>query len=374
MGLRRWLLPSAAVAFVLGTAGTLPASAAVQRTYRIGVDNAAPKGHDWLYVDFFPRQGVKVHRGDVLDFSWNKGSLDGAHNVTVLPAGASTQPFVVQEPAGDDAAGQLEANPVVFGPSDPNCGTSVHPCNFTGTARVNSGFAPTAPGNDFFVEMNLPRSDDPVTVNFVCEIHPGMHGSVSVVPDAAARSRLDQVEDAAAAQFHADTRGAFDAEYDVENHAVTRNADGTHTVAVTAGTATPFVEVAEMLPRKIDIEKNDKVNWVTKTIRDIHTVTFPQGAGSNSVDPLQTFCEGAVDTPAVSPANCNSPSDYETHVDPQPIGPTAISSSSTVATSGIIANPPTPFPNNFTFSFPTNGSFVYQCRIHDHMIGTVVVD
>ena len=30
-----------------------------------------------------------------------------------------------------------------------------------------------------------------------------------------------------------------------------------------------------------------------------------------------------------------------------------------------------PFPNSYAFHFPNPGSFAYQCRIHDHMIGSI---
>ena len=73
MSARRWLLSGAAFALVLGqsASGALPVSAAGHKVYKIGVDNRAPGTRDWLFVDFFPRKDVKVHRGDVLDFSWN---------------------------------------------------------------------------------------------------------------------------------------------------------------------------------------------------------------------------------------------------------------------------------------------------------------
>jgi plastocyanin len=371
MAMRRWLISGAAAAFVIGNTatGVLPASAAAQTTFKIGVDNAAPKGHDWLFVDFFPRASVKVHRGDVLDFSWNKGAIDGLHEVAFLATGGQPLPFATFD--GDDGP-QLEANPSVFGPSGPPCGTSTTPCDFTGSIRLSSGAQPTALGFDWFVKIDVAPSSNPV--NFLCEIHPGMQGSITVVPDAERRSTTDQVEDAAAAQFRADTRGALDAEEDVENHAATRNSDGTRTVNVVAGTATPFVEVVEMLPRRVRINEGDKVKWTTLTIRDVHTVTFPQGHGSDSVDPLLNVCEAnPADTPAASPFVCASPADFETHINPQPMGTAVIATTTTVGSSGILATPPAPFPTSFTFSFPNEGRFTYQCRIHDNMIGTVIV-
>jgi plastocyanin len=374
MKLRRWFMSGAALSLVVGNvaSGILPAHAASPRTYKIGVDNAAPPDHDWLFVDFFPRSGVSVHRGDVLDFSWNKRSIDGFHEVAFLPTGSEPQPLATAD--FDDSPDQIQANPKVFGPSGLPCGTLANPCDFDGSSRISSGAQPTVLGFEYFVKVDVPASNDAVTVSFVCEIHPGMKGSVSVVPDSRPGSSTDQVEDAALAQARADRRGALEAEEDVENNAVFQNADSTRTVNVTAGTATPFVEVAEMLPRKVRIDRHATVKFTTRTIRDIHTVTFPQGHGSDGVDPLATLCEGpTADTLAVSPANCASPLDFETHINPGPSGGTIIATSQTVATSGIVSTPPTPFPGSFSFTFPNEGAFVYQCRIHDHMIGMVVV-
>jgi len=62
-----------------------------------------------------------------------------------------------------------------------------------------------------------------------------------------------------------------------------------------------------------------------------------------------------------SPATPRLGNRFETHLNTQPQGSSVITSVSTVAPSGIIPNPPAPFPTNFTSSFP------------DHMVGTVVV-
>jgi plastocyanin len=130
-----------------------------------------------------------------------------------------------------------------------------------------------------------------------------------------------------------------------------------------------------MLPRRVHIEAGDKVKYITTTIKDIHTVTFPRGHESDSVDPLPSFCEASPnDIPAVSPFACSSPLAFEVHINPQPQGTNVISSVHSVGSSGIVATPPAPFPTNFTFSFPNAGSFEYQCRIHDHMVGAIVVE
>jgi len=43
------------------------------------------------------------------------------------------------------------------------------------------------------------------------------------------------------------------------------------------------------------------------------------------------------------------------------------------STSGVLSNPPAPFPSTYSFSFPTGGTFAYECKIHGHMQGTTNV-
>src|ERR1700704_6248846 len=136
----------------------------------------------------------------------------------------------------------------------------------------------------------------------------------------------------------------------------------------------------EILPNNVSIKAGDKVTWVDKGF-DIHTVSFPRGAGSNSVDPFQPpVCEGTgtTDTAAtgVPPTfGCTTPAAIEMPLEIGPKGPTAIASTSTVATSGVLlsALAGAPLPDHYSFSFPNAGTFAYQCRIHDNMIGTVAV-
>jgi plastocyanin len=350
--------------------GAWPGLAAGPTTYRIGVDNAAPHGHNWLYVDFFPRTGLKVHKGDVLDFSWDTGSADGFHNVSVQPAttGNSLITPDLDDPASP-AGPQLELNPAILFPAPPTCGTAASPCDYTG-ARVNSGAQPTAPGFEYFVKVNV---DAGTTLNFLCEVHPGMRGSLQVVQDSEPATTLAELRARARDQFREDTKGALNAEEATERDAAVAHEDGTRSLTVTAGTATPFVEVAEMLPRNVEVRPGDSVQWATRTIKDVHTVTFPQGHGSDGVDPLPLVCEGVTDTPASTAGPpCTPITLLENHVNPQPQGATSITSSTTVGSSGVLAAPPA--PNAFSFTFPNAGTFTYQCRVHDHMVGMVEVE
>ena len=43
------------------------------------------------------------------------------------------------------------------------------------------------------------------------------------------------------------------------------------------------------------------------------------------------------------------------------------------STSGVLSVPPTPFPANYSFSFPQAGTFSYECKIHGHMGAAIAV-
>src|SRR5712692_290505 len=368
-------------------AATIAAGASAgARTYVIGVDNATPSGRNFEYVDFFPRGLVSgsgtptvVGNGATIDFKWI-GTGDTLHTATVLPVTTTPDQAWQQIPlitvdADDIVPGSvgpppLAANNAVFFPNVGCGGSADSACPYDGTGLINSGARGTAgpPGtpNDFFVRVNLPTAT-PTTVQFICLILPGMQGTVKVVPGEG--SSPSAVSDNAAAQYASDTAGALAA-------AAQASATAAATNTIVAGTATPFVEVAEMLPVNATVKQGAQVTWVTQALKDPHTVTFPLGHGSDSVDPfLPPVCETAAgDVPATFPFGvpCGNPANFEQPFNVAPQGGSTISSPILPVTSGIIANFP-PFGNAVTFSFTASGTYPYQCRIHDDMVGTIVV-
>jgi plastocyanin len=343
-------------------------------TFSIGVDHTTLPNHNFEYVDYFPRSGVKVHTGDVLDFGW-AFTPDGLHTATLLQTGETLAqalqkfPLVVGDP--DDSASQLQFNPQILAPSNPACGGSAaSPCSFDGSADLNSGAFPTDGTSHFFTRIDAPAGTQ---LTFICLIHPGMVGTATVVSTNQQASQPQDLLQQARIQGVADTAGALMAEAQAVRTSVQQNPDGTRTITMTAGTATPFVEVAEMLPNKLVIKAGDTVTWVTRTIKDPHTVTFPSGNGPG--EPLPMFCEAPVaDVPFTPPTTgppCGNPALLEVHFEPAPGGSTVISTPATFGTSGVISNPPAPFPHSYSFQFPNAGTFAYQCRIHDHMVGTI---
>lgn len=369
------LLAMAITVLTLGSGG-ITAHAAVT-TYTIGVDNATPASHLLMYTDFFPRGGTSVLPGDVIDFKWNTGSPDGFHTTTVLATGVTPNTvyadptFAPAVPDADDGAGTLQENPAINAPSNPACGTVGTPCVYDGSTQLNSGAFPTAPGNDFYVTMNVNEGTD---VTFICLIHPGMVGSVSVIaPGGAPPSTQATVDAAAAAQYATDTTEALAAAAAVVVPSPSTNADGSKTWNVQAGAQGPHEQVLEFFPNNFQVTAGDSVKW-TQPTNDIHTVTFPSGAASAGVDFHQFVCEGGPpDTPAAAPPAppCAVPPNFESHFTPAPAGPTTLADPTTVATSGVLGIPPSPFPGNYTFKVAGVGTYTYMCKVHDHMTATL---
>ena len=388
MRLRRLLTRVLCAVALVGGMCVLPvfpeAARAASQTIAFGVDHATPSGHNFEYVDFFPRSGVTLHTGDVIDLGW-ASTPDGLHTATLLKTGetpgSAWASHILAVSDADDGASQMQLNPSIGAPTHPPagsgapgaCGDQTTPCVFDGTADLNSGAHPTDGTTHFFVQINVPAG---TTVNIVCLIHPGMAASFSVVDNATPSTSPAQAAAAAAAQGSSDTTEALAAEAAAGPAQVVSNSDGTHTVTLTAGTASPHVEVAEMLPQSATVNAGDTVRWVTKTIKDPHTVTFPQG-DHPSTEPIPNYCEGTPDVLITGPPGnppCGNPANFETHFNAAPVGVTVIASPTTDASSGIIGTPPSPFPSRYSFSFPNVGTFTYQCRIHDHLTGTLVVE
>ncbi len=350
----------------------------------IGLDATTPADHNFGYNDFFPREGVRIHSGDVVDFGWRQ-NLDGLHNVAVLQTGLTADqgsakyPTVV--PDFEDGVGSLQLNPTAnlgnhppAGSGAPGaCGDTATPCAYDGSADVIEAANATDGLHHFDVKISAAAG---TTVTFICLIHPGMQGSVQVVADDEHVTTPRQVQHLANAQLAHDTAGAFAAERAANHKQVERQHDGTKLVTLRAGATAGKVELFEMLPRNVRLRPGDQVQWRYTAGNEIHTVTFPQGTDQG--EPLVPACENSpTDDPFIPPSAgppCGDPSKFELHVFPQPFGATTIDDPTTFGSSGLIAAPGGPLPSTTpVFTFPNKGTFVYQCHIHDHMVGTIQV-
>ena len=385
-GFHAMLMIGAAFASVLAVVGAGSASATAT-TVPIGVDQPTPAGHNFASVDFFPREDVRVHSGTVLDFAW-AANPDGFHTATLLKKGETPEQAwdvahraIVGDP--DDGHGQLQLDPqgIVLStrppagtPAPGACGDAATPCPFDGTSDLSSGGHGTDGTTHFFAQLGVAPG---TTVHFICLVHRGMEGEVKVVGSDEAATPLSSVSHRADEQRRADNREGVKAEHEALKAAAATSHEESPTVI--AGTHSRHVEVLEMLPATVHVDDHTRVHFVTKTAADIHTVTFPQSTEEG--DPLPFFCEApGADTPfdfATAPPGppCGNPFLLEDHYNPAPFGATAIATPSTVGSSQLLSNEEARWPGtdeDYTYSFPNNGTFTYKCHIHDHMLGTVV--
>jgi len=372
----------------------LPASANGGQTLTIGVDNVSPPKENFAFLDYYPRAGVNVHNGDVVGFHFTPAVSDEIHTATlgtpgenafgILGAPQYTNPIPDFDDPVPPGPPQLQFSNNILFPTNPpvvagGCGTQAVPCAYTGTSEINTGILcnGACPNSEYFFKISVasvPASG--LVVHYVCLIHgPAMQGSINIVPDNQQASSQAQLDASAAVQFAPQTSAGFKAKHKALDRAE-------ETGQVIAGTEDPSgnVQVLEMLPKSFEVGTGKSVTWLSPSLNEIHTVTFPAGHGSDAVDPLPLVCEagpGVPDTAAnvsgVGPP-CPNPANIENHLNPFPQGVSTISSPSDVGSSGIIASiPGFPAPPTFTFTFVAPGTFTYQCRIHDHMRGTIHV-
>jgi plastocyanin len=353
---------------------------------------AVPSGHNWSFDDFFPRT-FSVHRQRVVEFK-----VQGFHTATLLPKGMTVgqdrNRQRIERVDADDTTrninGTRKATLEVAAllPTSNACGSASSPCTFNGTSIVSSG-APLGPSGPFYVKVTAPVG----TYSFLCRVHPGMNGSLTVV-SAGAHATSDVERTARVrAQIRADRQEGFVAEAAANRAGVFRNADGTRTWVLTAGTGTAHTAVLEMLPRNVNIRKGDRVAWRTPEINEPHTVTFPDEQFSD----LVAKCEqsGGVDSDA-APLHFppQGPFDFGCGTPPAPPpdeielgggnGVRSITSPSTISDSGWMQSHAMdtalhlPFDaarSTWSVRFATTavpGTYRYMCQLHgDAMEGFI---
>jgi plastocyanin len=351
---------------------------------------AVPAGHLWSYNDFFPRS-LSVHRGQTIVLA-----IAGFHTVTLLPAGMGPGAGIhtmglLKADADDTTANANGTSHTVLNlgaafPVPGGCGSSGSPCTFNGTSPVSTGAPLAGPVPPTSVTVTAPVG----TYRFICLIHPKMTGWLNVVANSTPATTHTQANAKIAAQVAADRRAGFAAEAAANVPISHLNLDGTRTWLLTAGTGSPDGRVAvdEMLPKKVTIHKGDRVYWLSRSVNEIHTVTFP---GDIQTDILPMCENGATDTfaaptvfPPTSPLDftCGGPAvEFENDGGN---GVASLRSAATVSDSGVIANateesgfglPSTAF--NARWNVKTKraalGTYHYVCQIHDGMKGTIII-
>jgi plastocyanin len=317
-----------------------------------------------------------VHRGDVVNASWN--GLGAPHTATAIPSGnpdawradnqgpggpqdPSTYPYALQVPdaavGGDDP--EVVLNPADLAPSDPGCGTAGSPCTFDGTSVVNSGFQFSNPASEpsFFVHVTAPVGQ----YAFLCLVHPGMQLGLNVVADGTSIPSPASVADT----LHAQVRTSRNVDGPVadalaQTKIKTQLSNGHSLYTTWAGGFWKQVSADEYRDKGLTVNVGDRIRVLGNF--EIHTATLPKGA-ANYVPFTKTQCEvPGPDTPASSPADCASPTDFQVAFNPKAVLPTAnrrLTSPSRFVNSGLLA-----YPGSHTFTAATPGTYSVVCLVH----------
>ncbi len=350
---------------------------------------AVPAGHNWTFNDFFPRT-LTVHGGQTITLA-----VAGFHSVTLLPAGVTASSGLrsmglLQNDSEDttrnpNGTTHSQLNLGAGFPIPSGCGSSATPCSFTGSSPVSTGIPLAGPPVPMDVTVNAPVG----SYRVICLVHPKMKGWLNVVADSVPATTPTQAAHRVSSEIAADLGEGWAAENAANVHRSTVD-DGVRTWLMSAGTGSPDGRVAvdEMLPLNQTIRPGDHVKWISRSVNEIHTVTFPTELHTD----ILPMCEsGVVDvaaTPTVFPPSglgdftCGGPPvEFENGGGN---GVRHITSPATVADSGVIASdaasdavalPDSAFHTSWSASFKgaAVGTYTYLCQVHPGMDGTITV-
>ncbi|MDQ3878835.1 MAG: hypothetical protein M3290_10880, partial [Actinomycetota bacterium] len=300
----------ASVLALLSTLLAAPLAQAADTTYEIQEGQPFPIGahcdpqtfaHCTLAesMRFFPRT-LNVHKGDVLHFT-----SESFHTATVLPkninadewidANASnpTQPFslAVADPDEGTTPTQLLFNTAVVFPSSFTCGgPNQSPCDYDGSAPLNSG-APIGQGQslDFSVTVNANPGD---FFYVICLIHHHMRMKVNVVANGSAASTQSDIDAAKSATIANDFDDANALHNKLSAKQTSHSIGGGHEVwDVFNGFDTDALSLYSQYPKKVVIHKGDKVRWhFGQLVSEVHSTVFPAAQADQWAN-TQIYCD-----------------------------------------------------------------------------------
>jgi plastocyanin len=354
----------------LGAAGAAVAAPAVAQAKTVTVYTGPPpnidklvpaseglsKGFNAKYnpdVNAFFPQKVTIHVGDTVSFI--RGMM--FHTVDIPPAGGSDLPLLVP---GATVGGVSDAagNPFWFNGHVPSL--SLNPqlaapgpskVSYDGSKRVESG---VFFGNGAAPAFNVTFTKAGVYKVF-CDVHPGMTGTVVVLPKSKALPTAAQDRAALRAQARSDLK-ALKAAATIKPPAKT----------VSVGSAGPGgTELYAMFPATLRVKAGTVVTFsMSPDTREIHTVTF----GSSAY--LMKLGHGLLSDPKLTQEDLY-PSDSPAF-GPIPLSPPA-HGNGFANLGGLDRDPTTPLPASGKILFTTPGTYQYVCLIHPFMRGTIIV-
>lgn len=282
----------------------------------------------------FGPQSLQVHRGDTV--TW---VIDGFHNIRFATSLAEL--VIAPEVDGQPL---LQFNPAIAFPTIENGGV------FTGgEANSGVGLDPANPMLTFSLVMDV----EPGVYGYMCDIHPGMIGNITVVDDATPIPSPDEAMAIGIAQLASTGGLGVQGAMEASMQPPVVGDDGA--LAVSAGVQSGTAAVLAFFPATAVIEAGGSVTWaIPENSMEPHTVTWP---------PL--------------------PPGSEFNVIPQEAGPPilalaeaafpSLDNGASVSADGVF-NTGFMFPGqSFTLTFTEPGVYSYVCFIHAGMQGAIVV-
>ena len=309
-----------------------------------------------LDLNGFYRRQVTIHTGDSVRWVFSRRVV---HTVTFLAPGQKRPPLEVPDPANpysgfNDAAGApfwFNGQPSLLIPPDhalPQGGSSTD-----GTKYENSGLSAPA-----FHPYKL-KFTKAGTFRYICLVHPGMVGSVKVLPKG--RAVPSAKADAAART----------AEY---AQAVKRAAQLARFTppakTFVAGHDSGTVALFRFFPAAQTVSVGQAVKFSISSKSEVHTATFGPEAYRDALEKLLILAEPQPSGPPRLQFNPQIflPSD--------PVLPpyTNLNHGNGYLNTGVLdTDPKTPPPTSASVTFATPGTFVFECTIHPGMEATVKV-
>jgi plastocyanin len=312
---------------------------------------------------FFPKVAT-VHVGDTVTWQFR-----GFHTAT-FPGSSQSYPFFTPlggtEPDVKDAAGQslwwsgvaplLGVSPLSIMPQGSSTISSPSEIRNSGLLRI------------FQATMNRPPAPYLLTFRkagtyrYLCAVHPAMRGIVRVRPAPA------PVPSASAQK----QQGAAELQRLIADAKLLNQSRPSSNLSVLAGVGhkATGAEIMSFLPGQLNIKTGDTVTFTNADETDVHTVTFGPDAlrkhietnflapvgGQLLLEPLAAFPSEPPGSPVPQYDGANHGNGY--------------------LNSGLLSSPGSPAtagPQSFQVTFTKPGTYQYECVIHEHMDGTIVV-
>ncbi|MBZ0300857.1 MAG: hypothetical protein K8J31_13990 [Anaerolineae bacterium] len=281
----------------------------------------------------FAPQSLQVHRGDMVTWVNN-----GFHNIHF-----ETEPLPLVVMA--DANGQQvpAMNPGIVFPS-------IDSGSVYSGGDVNSGLPLPGVSPIFSLQIDL----EPGTYSYMCDIHPGMAGVITVVTDDVTIPSPFETSLQGAGEFGATLGAAFEANAAIEAQTFTDEA--IHSGQINMGSAdTGRATLNQFYPFATVIKAGESVTWTNpEGSIEPHLVAWPPVRGQD-VTPIEVAGQPPVMAVGPTLAPLTNSGDA--------IAPGQAFSS------GLI------FPGqSFSMTFSEPGVYPFTCNIHPGMNGTVIVE